>query len=225
MMFSCRVWDLCFLGAQLPPPPPSVLTDWEISMRDWIPVYQHKTYVWRFGGKPPLCWGFCCNADRTSLPSPACRGSCGLVLALATTSEEFGSRQRALGDGWRHSRDSQSPAPVPRSADHFAFRSATNHRRGLSMMSLTVSVSGLARSQAWILGGLDWGSFKNLVDYLMLDQMCPSELHCRSGLSPEIDNYSNTDCMTVIPSIKGVFPQNVKRKFYKWKELESKYKS
>ena len=76
------------------------------------------------------------------------------------------------------------------------------------------SVSGLARSQAWILGRLDWGSFKNLVDYLMLDQMCPSELHCRSGLSPEIDNYSNTDCMTVIPSIKGVFPQNVKRKFF-----------
>ena len=34
-----------FLGAQLPPPPPSVLTDWEISMRDWIPGYQHKTYV------------------------------------------------------------------------------------------------------------------------------------------------------------------------------------
>ena len=67
--------------SQLPPPPPSFLADWEISI--WLhcsKMSQHKTYVWRFGGKPPLCWDFCCNADQTSLPAPACRGCCGLVL-------------------------------------------------------------------------------------------------------------------------------------------------
>ena len=38
------------------PPPPGYLTDLEISIRLYIQSYQHKTYVWRFGGKPPLYW-------------------------------------------------------------------------------------------------------------------------------------------------------------------------
>ena len=41
--------------SQLPPPPPFVLADWEISM--WLDSshsVNYKTYVWRFGGKPPL---------------------------------------------------------------------------------------------------------------------------------------------------------------------------
>ena len=103
----CLVWDWCVCIHNFPRLLPVYLPIGRLAMAALQQNSQHKTYVWRFGGKPPLCWGFCCNADRTSLPSPACRGSCGLVLALATTSEDCSWPRLKVRDGRDHSSTNQ----------------------------------------------------------------------------------------------------------------------
>ena len=52
----CLVWVSVFSFHNFPRLLPVYLTDLEISNRLYTSLYQHQTYVWPFGGKPPLCW-------------------------------------------------------------------------------------------------------------------------------------------------------------------------
>ena len=115
---------LVCLHSQLPPPPPGLLTDWEISI--WLhcrQMSQHKTYVWRFGGKPPLCWDFAAMQTwppyppllvggvvgwfllwRQHLESTACRG---------TKSAMGGTTRRPITDEIEVTSQAEGPADWP----------------------------------------------------------------------------------------------------------------
>ena len=90
---------LVCLHSQLPPPPPGLLTDWEFSKIDCMAVYVGIKLTFDVLGENPLYADIDCHTVLTSLPSPACRGSCGLVLALATTSGRGRLPRHEVRDG------------------------------------------------------------------------------------------------------------------------------
>ena len=76
----CQVLGWCVLHSQLPPPPPGFLTDWEFSKLTVSQSIVGIKLTFDVLGENPLYADSDCDTVLTSLPSPACRGSCGLVL-------------------------------------------------------------------------------------------------------------------------------------------------
>ena len=134
--------------SQLPSPPPGLSYRFGDQQQT---VYQSISIKLTFDvlGENPLYADIDWYTVLTSLPSPACRRSCGLVLALATTSGQFRVSHR-----WRGCRDDVTGDDTTGDA----IRSATNHRRVLSVTSASAA-SGLAHSLACIMGRLDRGKF------------------------------------------------------------------
>ena len=143
----------------------------------------------------------------TSLPSPAGRGSCGLVcFRLGATSDLPATTDavRWLGRPIRAPTNSKPSRAKPVRARDWP-RDRRPWWRHIWCHGWCHSWENRKfRVQKFLL--------KILVN-VVVNQMCLGELHWPCEMSARL-RHPSRDCIPVIINIKGVFPQNVKRKFF-----------
>ena len=129
--------------SQLPRLLPVILPIWRLAI-DCIDSLISIKLTFDVLGENPLYADNDCHTVLTSLPSPAGRGSCGLVLAWRQYLGLFGCRQRALPDDDVTAGNNQSPA----SFRVFFRGSHSDQSSTRSVDVLLVTASGLARNRA-----------------------------------------------------------------------------